>query len=148
MPRTGPCQIENCESPVRARGLCNAHYHAAREAALPRGLCACGCGELAKANFISGHNTRLLPREEQWRRAQCNDGSTQRDRGKGTWYRKVGGRHEHRTVAEAKLGRPLLPGEIVHHKDENKRNNVPDNLEVMTQSRHAMLHLHPDLYAA
>ena len=33
-------------------------------------------------------------------------------------------------VAEQKLGRKLLPGEIVHHLDGNKTNNSPDNIAV------------------
>lgn len=35
---------------------------------------------------------------------------------------------EHRLVMEQKLGRLLLPTEVVHHKDENTQNNAPDNL--------------------
>lgn len=35
---------------------------------------------------------------------------------------------EHRLVMETKLGRVLQPGEVVHHLDENKLNNAPDNL--------------------
>lgn len=66
-------------------------------------------------------------------------GNSQRGKGK-RWYIKRNGRHEHRVVAEEKIGRPLLPGEIVHHDDENKRNNHPDNLIVMTQSEHIRLH--------
>lgn len=37
---------------------------------------------------------------------------------------------EHRLVMEQKLGRPLLPEEVVHHKDDNPANNHPDNLEL------------------
>lgn len=62
-------------------------------------------------------------------------------RGKGHGYIKVKGRHFHRLVAEEKLGRNLLPGEIVHHIDGDKRNNEPTNLQVMTQSEHIRKHL-------
>ncbi len=34
----------------------------------------------------------------------------------------------HIIAAEADLDRPLVKGEIVHHKDFNKLNNDPDNL--------------------
>ncbi len=62
-------------------------------------------------------------------------------RGKGTkTYVKLNGRHEHRAVAETILGRPLERGEIVHHKDGNKKNNDPNNLEVMTQGKHMQEH--------
>ena len=35
---------------------------------------------------------------------------------------------EHLVVMEKKLGRPLKKGEVVHHKEEPKSNNHPDNL--------------------
>jgi endogenous inhibitor of DNA gyrase (YacG/DUF329 family) len=58
-----------------------------------------------------------------------------------TSYTKIGQRHAHRVNAERLLGRPLQPGEIVHHLDENKRNPAPDNLEVLPSQRvHATLH--------
>lgn len=64
-----------------------------------------------------------------------------RQRGTGTkGYVKLDGRHEHRVVAEHKLGRPLLPKEVVHHLDEDKHNNSPDNLAVMSQGRHMREH--------
>lgn len=55
-------------------------------------------------------------------------------------YSKYYGRHEHRVVAEKKIGRKLQKGEVVHHIDGDKTNNHPDNLQVMTDSEHARLH--------
>jgi hypothetical protein len=44
---------------------------------------------------------------------------------------------EHRLVAEQILGRYLQPQEVVHHKDGDKQNNNPDNLEVFgTNAEH------------
>lgn len=62
-------------------------------------------------------------------------------RGTGTkTYVKENGRHQHRVIAELMLGRKLKKGEIVHHKDHNKKNNHPSNLEVTTQSEHCKIH--------
>ncbi len=44
-------------------------------------------------------------------------------------------------IMEEKLGRKLTFNEIVHHKDGNSDNDDPNNLEVMTRSEHAKLHL-------
>lgn len=65
--------------------------------------------------------------------------------GAGVTYSKQYGRHEHRIVAEKKLGRELRPGEIVHHIDADKRNNDPENIMVFpSQSEHMKRHLEND----
>lgn len=48
--------------------------------------------------------------------------------------------YEHRLVMERKLGRELNEGEIVHHLNGVKTDNRPENLVVMTQSEHVVLH--------
>lgn len=56
-------------------------------------------------------------------------------------YLKTGTRHTHRVVAEAVMGRLLLPGEVVHHVDLVKSNNHPSNLAVFPdQATHARCH--------
>ena len=47
---------------------------------------------------------------------------------------------EHRLIMSEVLGRPLEDFEDVHHKDENRLNNDPSNLEVITRSEHTALH--------
>ena len=46
----------------------------------------------------------------------------------------------HRKVAEAKVGRRLRTNEVVHHKDEDKNNNVDTNLEVEGRGAHTAAH--------
>lgn len=46
----------------------------------------------------------------------------------------------HRVVMENILGRLLERGEVVHHKDGNKHNNDPDNLQLMTAKEHCKHH--------
>lgn len=48
--------------------------------------------------------------------------------------------YEHRVVAEVKIGRRLRDDEEVHHKNENKQDNAPDNLEVVTRPAHRLEH--------
>lgn len=64
-----------------------------------------------------------------------------RGTGEGRAYPKLHGRHEHRVVMERMLGRPLRPGEVVHHKDGNILNNAPGNLQLFSsQGEHLNFH--------
>ena len=121
-------------------------------------LCACGCGTPTKQvkrtrsqrheakgcflKFVNGHNTRVLGSEEQKRRVSFRDFDKSRYTGSPNNYIKLKGRHMHRVVMEQVLGRKLTKDEVVHHIDENKWNNSPENLQVMTRSEHIKLHLH------
>lgn len=47
---------------------------------------------------------------------------------------------EHVKVMETAIGRQILPTEVVHHKDGNRKNNRLDNLELMERKDHVELH--------
>lgn len=92
------------------------------------------------SNHMTELNEELNPTrmtdevKEKIRRSRCSPGN-------GRTYSRYYGRHTHRVVAERIIGRALLPGEIVHHRDGNKRNNDPDNLVVFpSQASHAKHH--------
>ena len=54
---------------------------------------------------------------------------------------KSGGKiYVHRYITSIKIGRWVTIDEVVHHIDENKQNNTPENLEVMTNAEHIMHH--------
>jgi len=48
--------------------------------------------------------------------------------------------YEHVVVMIEHLQRPLCSGEIIHHKNGDRRDNRLENLDLMTQSEHMRLH--------
>ena len=53
-------------------------------------------------------------------------------------------RHLHRAIAERKLKRHLATNEIVHHMNDNPKDNEINNLIVMDRRTHGKLHLYLD----
>lgn len=140
------------DRPAREGGcLMKSRVSDPRNRAAPR-ACA-NCGDMfaphrkrENAKWCSGHCVWVASKGPEFnariaRASAALRGNLQRGRGEGKTYRKLNGRHEHRAVAEEKLGRPLAPWEIVHHRDDSKQNNEPSNLDVLaSQSEHAKLH--------
>jgi hypothetical protein len=59
-------------------------------------------------------------------------------------HKSTGFIYEHRFVMSNHLGRPLRKGEIVHHKDENRKNNDLSNLVLAGSiASHKVLHRSP-----
>ncbi len=46
----------------------------------------------------------------------------------------------HKWAAEKKVGGKIYPGRVVHHRDGDKSNFTPSNLQVMSRSEHSKLH--------
>lgn len=123
-----------------------------------------GCGEIFVRNnglkpnkthcsqrcWVTNYNRRNEDGHSNKGSAMSNATASARGLARRTtdWYVKQDGRHEHRVVAEAVLGRSLEPGEVVHHEDRNKMNNHPHNLIVFpSQSGHMTHHMRCELGA-
>lgn len=127
-------------------------------------LCYCGCGnEVTRSKvkphnwnkYISGHNSRvynpgkLKPGNNYGAKTRFKKGQKPHNYKDGratcdgyVYILQPNGKRkaEHRIVAEQKIGRTLKQNEIVHHINGNRKDNRPDNLEVMTRKQHNLHH--------
>lgn len=92
------------------------------------------------SDYNRAHNAERMTPEVREKISQ-----TMIDTGTKDTYRKRHGRHEHRSVAEQILKRPLRKGEVVHHINRDKKDNRPENLMVFeSQAEHARWHKQHD----
>lgn len=112
MKRAGPCRIEGCDGIGNRRGLCNLHRMRLK---------------------AHGDPVTVVNRP-------AGAGSIRTD---GYTMHESGGRAvlEHVQVAERALGKSLPKGVQIHHVDEDRSNNAPDNLVICEDAAyHQLLH--------
>lgn len=100
-----------------------------------------GSGTRGKARLFTAEHRQSVKKAAIQRGAERGAGYTIKPNGYMEFTRGPHkGRAIHRVVAEQMIGRPLGHDEVVHHRDSNRRNNSPENLEVMTRAEHTRLH--------
>jgi hypothetical protein len=103
--RDTPCTTEGCDNNQVAKGVCHKHYWRLRRTGQTK-------PRARKPEGTDRNGYRVLYRPEH-------------EQAYASGYIL-----EHRLVMSDLLGRPLLPGENVHHKNGNRTDNRPENLEL------------------
>lgn len=141
------CQVDGCDEPALARNYCRLHYRRFMVHADPsvgrvksERLCVVpGCGQPHKSRGYCNMHLQRVDRHNDPNvtiRAAAGEGSVNVH-----GYRVIeapghpnanryGRLYEHRLVMSQLLGRALYPDEVVHHRDGDRLNNRPENLEL------------------
>jgi hypothetical protein len=108
----GTCEVTGCDRPAETRRLCTAHYGRYLSGTLEtdtapiRVFAPSGAGHVDKNGYRVVH---VLGHPNAW---------------------KSGHMMEHTFVMSRMLSRPLFPGETVHHRNGDRLDNRPANLEL------------------
>jgi len=115
------CSVEGCNKPFHAKLLCKSHHGIMRKRGTP---------------------TPPPRRKQNGSGCLTSDGYVKFQRDNKRIY-------EHVEVAQRALGRQLPRGAVVHHWNENKSDNRPENLLICPNSSyHKLIHQRTDAYEA
>lgn len=138
-------------------------YHKEKQSKIPLKRCECDpeCPEMIPslnkrgqpAKYFKGHGGRGKPRLDMIGERNPRYRNGRRILGPYEQVKapnhpntqKIGYIQEHRFLMSEKLGRPLKPGEVVHHINGNKKDNRIENLQVMTRGEHQRYHAKKDM---
>lgn len=106
--------------------------------------CECGCGEKllqykgsTKRRFITGHSHRKnITKDKDYEYVYAPNHPYRNHRNKV---------YKHRLVMEQHIGRYLTEDELVHHIDENPKNNDISNLKIVSRATHQTIHKTKDM---
>lgn len=104
-PKDGLCTVDGCDRPYTAHGFCTLHYQRNRKHGDPEYV-------RPRTSWVNPSGYRELVMADH-----------PNARPNGTIL-------EHRLVMAEHLGRPLVEGESVHHKNGDRLDNRIDNLEL------------------
>lgn len=120
IPRPEKCIAQDCDKKPVAKCLCSGHYSLLRK-----------YGDHTVAKFKWNKNGRrewhLTSHGYVWRYSGYEDPNASNN----------GFVYQHREVMAQIIGRPLLSRESVHHRNGNRADNSPSNLELWVKSQPA-----------
>ena len=147
----GPCSVAGCDARAKYRGMCGKHYkrmwrHGSPLAVqlvqhTPDSICIVeGCGYRTEKSAYCMRHYQMLKHRGSTEDLKARNGESRYIDANG--YVRIGSKtYEHIAVAERVLGKPLPPGAVVHHINQDRTDNRPENLVICpSHAYHRLIH--------